>query len=169
MNNNIIIVDSAKKTLRFNDKVFACSLGKGGSTDNKREGDGKTPLGTFAMRELFWRFDKLGAITYQFKQATIITPDMGWCDDPQHVEYNQLVKLPFSASHEKLWRDDIRYDIIIPLGYNDSPAVAGLGSAIFFHLIDDLNASTEGCVATQKAAMIELLPFLNENYIIQIT
>src|SRR3546814_19709072 len=52
--------------------------------------------------------------------------------DPLH--YNRLVRLPFAASHERMWRDDGLYDLVVEIGYNDMPPVPGLGSAIFLHL-----------------------------------
>ena len=86
-----------------------------------------------------------------------IAPNDGWCDDATHELYNKPVKLPFDASHEKLWRDDHAYDLIVPLGYNDDPIMAGKGSAIFWHLAQPDWRGTEGCVAIEKAAMLEIL------------
>ena len=71
------------------------------------------------------------------------------------------MKLPFDAGHEKLWRDDHAYDIIIPLGYNDETIEKGKGSAIFFHLMHDDGRPTEGCVAISAADMLALLPQLS--------
>jgi L,D-peptidoglycan transpeptidase YkuD (ErfK/YbiS/YcfS/YnhG family) len=165
---HILQVNCEAKTLRFQDMIFDCAIGKNGYTSQKQEGDGKTPLGTFALRQLFWRSDRLGEINHGFKLAQIITADMGWCDAPEHEAYNKLVSLPFTASHEELWRVDVRYDIIIPLGYNDNPTIKGLGSAIFFHLSDDLKVVTEGCIAILTDDMLKLLPHLNEDCIMVI-
>ena len=81
----------------------------------------------------------------------------GWCDAPEHESYNRLVGLPFSASHEKLWRDDYVYDLIVEIGHNDAPPVPGLGSAVFMHIVREGYEPTEGCVALAKA---DLLVFL---------
>lgn len=89
-----------------------------------------------------------------------LTPQDGWCDDPEHPLYNQPVKLPFAGRHEKLWRDDHVYDLIIPLGYNDGidgPVTAGAGSAIFMHLMRDDGVGTEGCVALKLEDLLEVL------------
>jgi len=88
---------------------------------------------------------------------TAITPDMGWCDDPASPDYNRLVELPFTGSHEKLWRDDRLYDLLVVLGYNDDPPIAGMGSAIFLHLMQPDARPTEGCVACAQAPLLALL------------
>ena len=86
-----------------------------------------------------------------------ITSQCGWCDDPAHDEYNRLVKLPFSASHEMMWRDDGAYDLVVTLGYNDAPPEPGRGSAIFLHCIASGKAYTAGCVALARADLLVLL------------
>jgi L,D-peptidoglycan transpeptidase YkuD (ErfK/YbiS/YcfS/YnhG family) len=169
----LIYVDTVSKILHFNGKSIKCAIGKNGATNDKYEGDGKTPLGNFSLRELFWRNDKLLELKHNFSSARAITPNMGWCDDVTHPEYNILVELPFTASHEELWRKDRRYDIIIPLGYNDDPVVSGRGSAIFFHIAEfdtSINdySPTQGCIAILLADMLKILPHLSENCIMQI-
>jgi L,D-peptidoglycan transpeptidase YkuD (ErfK/YbiS/YcfS/YnhG family) len=90
-----------------------------------------------------------------------IQQDDGWCDDPQHPQYNHHVKLPFAARHEKLWLQENMYDLIVPLGYNDNPAMPGKGSAIFLHVAKPDYAPTEGCVALKQEDLLELLPLLS--------
>ncbi len=71
----------------------------------------------------------------------------GWCDDPADPAYNTPVRLPYSGRHERLWRDDRLYDLVIVVGYNDAPVIPGRGSAIFIHLATADYAPTAGCVA----------------------
>ncbi|KAB7742347.1 L,D-transpeptidase family protein [Parvibaculum sedimenti] len=145
--------------LRFGGEDFPCALGRSGIVTDKREGDGGTPVGSFALRELFFRPDRLA------KPATIlaskpIAADDGWCDASGDVAYNRPVKLPYPASAETLWREDHLYDLIVPLGYNDDPVRPGAGSAIFFHLAKEDGsglAATEGCVALRLADMLHVL------------
>jgi L,D-peptidoglycan transpeptidase YkuD (ErfK/YbiS/YcfS/YnhG family) len=80
-----------------------------------------------------------------------------WCDDPAHVAYNQPVRLPFAGGHERLWRDDHLYDLVVVLGWNDDPPVAHRGSAIFLHLARDGFAPTEGCVALARDDLLAVL------------
>jgi L,D-peptidoglycan transpeptidase YkuD (ErfK/YbiS/YcfS/YnhG family) len=155
--NDIIV--TADGTLRFDDVEMRCALGKAGVTDDKREGDHKTPLGSFALRELWVRPDRV-TISKTIMQPRIIRNHDGWCDDSAHPRYNRHVILPFEASHETLWRDDDRYNIIIPLGYNDVQPTPHLGSAIFFHIASPNYDGTEGCVAIAEADMLRLLPHI---------
>jgi L,D-peptidoglycan transpeptidase YkuD (ErfK/YbiS/YcfS/YnhG family) len=81
----------------------------------------------------------------------------GWCDDPSDLNYNRPVILPFSGSHERLWRDDALYDLLVTIGFNDNPPVAGVDSAIFLHVAGPSFAPTEGCVALSRSTLVELL------------
>tara|TARA_R110000824_G_scaffold118960_14_gene271909 strand:+ start:27762 stop:28325 length:564 start_codon:yes stop_codon:yes gene_type:complete len=160
---DVIFVSASKGAtqgyLDFHGKRYECALGRSGIIDHKREGDGGTPLGTFPLRELRFRSDRLQKP--QTGLTTIKTAmDDGWCDSPSDPAYNQFVKRPYPASTETLWRDDQLYDIAIMLGYNDAPVVEGAGSAIFFHLaktVDGALQPTEGCVALVLADMLSVL------------
>ena len=122
----------------------------------KREGDMATPVGRWALRHLYYRQDLLGPV-HTGLAKTVITPQCGWCDDPYHKDYNRYVSLPFTASHEVMWRTDRAYDLVVMLGFNDAPPVAGRGSAIFLHCIAEGKTSTAGCVAVERAALLRLL------------
>ncbi len=150
------ILVRADNTLVYGGKTYCCALGKGGVKSDKVEGDGATPTGIFALRYILYRADRIKKPDSALNIRAIDETD-GWCDDPQHADYNRRVTLPFSASHEKLYRDDHIYDIIVVLGHNDSPPVPGKGSAVFFHLARDQYAPTEGCVAVNLTDMHEIL------------
>ena len=68
-----------------------------------------------------------------------------------------LVQLPIEASHEKLWREDPWYDIVVALGYNDTKIVPYRGSAIFMHVAAPDRRPTEGCVALDLQALTTIL------------
>jgi L,D-peptidoglycan transpeptidase YkuD (ErfK/YbiS/YcfS/YnhG family) len=135
-----------------------CVFGRGGLVEarRKREGDGGTPVGFWPMRQVFWRPDRV-AQPETCLHATPLAPDMGWCDDPVSSDYNRPVDLPFPYSHELLWREDHLYDLIVVLGWNDDPVIAGRGSAIFLHLAAPAGTPTEGCVATDLASLQAIL------------
>ncbi len=145
--------------LTFNGKTYRCAVGKNGFSADKKEGDLCTPLGAFHLRECWVRADRLSAPKTPLP-LRILQENDGWCDDPKSPEYNKHIKLPFAASHEKLFRDDHVYDLIIPIGYNDDPIIPGKGSAIFMHIAHDDYRGTEGCIALAREDLLAILPRL---------
>ncbi|HKB96787.1 MAG TPA: L,D-transpeptidase family protein [Rhizomicrobium sp.] len=125
------------------------------------EGDGITPRGIFPVREIFYRADRIAPPRTPLPVRAIAKDD-GWCDAPDDPNYNRLVKLPYPASAENMWRDDSLYDLLAALGYNDDPVVPGKGSAIFLHLARGDYSATHGCVALApddlRAAIEQLRP-----------
>ncbi|MCA8899681.1 MAG: L,D-transpeptidase family protein [Hyphomonas sp.] len=144
--------------LEFAGRTVRCVLGKGGTVPaaDKREGDGASPAGTWPMRRVFYRPDRVPPPETGLP-VVALSPDDGWCDAPDDPAYNRPVTLPYAASHEKLWRDDHVYDLIVELGYNDAPPVPGRGSAIFMHLARPDWAGTEGCVALPYLDLLDVL------------
>jgi L,D-peptidoglycan transpeptidase YkuD (ErfK/YbiS/YcfS/YnhG family) len=122
------------------------AIGPAGIAVKGGEGDGITPRGRFSVREIFYRADRIPAPRTSLPLRKI-APDDGWCDAPDDTNYNRLVKLPYPASAENMWREDHLYDLVAVLGYNDDPVVPGKGSAIFMHLAKPDYSSTQGCVA----------------------
>lgn len=135
---------------------WRCAVGRGGLSRNKREGDGATPVGRWPLRRVLFRPDRL-RIPETAIDTAALSKDDGWCDDPADPAYNRLVRLPFTASHERLWREDGIYDVIGVLGHNDDPPLANAGSAIFLHVARRNYEPTEGCVAL---ALTDLLSYL---------
>lgn len=153
--------------LRFEDGEYPCALGSGGVLAAKREGDGATPVGTFFLRQVFYRPDRLPQPDSGLP-VRALTRDDGWCDDPAHSDYNRLVRLPFEASHEVMWRADNLYDVIVVVGHNDDPPEPGRGSAIFIHCAAADFAPTEGCVALAREDLVELLPRLTSDMALRV-
>jgi L,D-peptidoglycan transpeptidase YkuD (ErfK/YbiS/YcfS/YnhG family) len=133
-----------------------CAIGRGGIRTDKREGDGATPVGTFALRRVLYRPDRVAPPTTALPTAPL-APDDGWCDAADDAAYNRPVKLPFAPSHETMWREDRLYDVVVVLGHNDDPPVPGAGSAIFLHVAKPDYATTEGCVAVPLPTLQALL------------
>ena len=150
-----IIVASPSK-LVFSGKVYSCVVGRSGVGIKNRDGDGVTPVGRYPLRSLRYRPDLLSRPQTYLPTFTIIPQD-GWCDDPAHIEYNRLIRMPFSASHETLWRLDDLYNIIVDLGFNDNPPIPGLGSAIFMHVKSPASDPTEGCIALSQTDLLDVL------------
>ena len=140
------------------DFKFRCAIGRSGMTKatEKKEGDGASPIGCWPLRRVFYRADKIAAPDTELPLLPIREHD-GWCDDPADPQYNRLVTLPYTASHEKMWRDDDVYDIVVELGHNDDPPVPGLGSAIFLHVAKPDYQPTEGCIALSETDLRTVL------------
>lgn len=137
-------------------RTMACALGRGGIRAEKREGDGATPVGRFALRRVLYRPDRL-AVPVTGLPTSALSPTDGWCDDPGHADYNRPVRLPHPARHERMWRDDHLYDLVVVIGHNDDPVVPGAGSAVFVHLAREGYGPTEGCVALAAPDLLSLL------------
>lgn len=151
-----LIEVSDEGLLRYQGRLFRCALGRGGIVAAKREGDGATPVGEFALRQVYYRPDRVAGLCTDLA-AIALSPADGWCDDPTHRAYNRPVRRPFAAGHEALWREDQRYDLLVVLGYNDDPPVPGRGSAIFLHVAAPGYAPTAGCVALARDDLITVL------------
>lgn len=135
---------------------FRCALGRSGIRTDKREGDGATPVGRFPLRRVFYR----GELPATRLRVTAIGRDDGWCDAPDDIAYNRLVRLPYPASSEEMWRADHLYDRVLVIGHNDDPVVPGAGSAVFVHLAHDDYRPTQGCVAFTRADLETILALL---------
>lgn len=136
-----------------------CALGRGGRKAAKREGDGATPIGTFPLRRVHYRADRVAPPATRLP-VRAIAPEDGWCDDTIDDQYNKLVRLPFAARHEVLWREDHLYDLIVEIGYNDAPPEPDKGSAIFLHVATPDFSPTEGCVAIPQEQLVQLVDLL---------
>lgn len=164
-----ITVCTQTLTIMFSGREYTCRIGRAGAVpfEQGREGDWKTPLGTYPVRYGFYRADRLPPPPSKLNFHPIRNDD-GWCDDPNDPAYNQAVRLPYPASAEKMMRADGCYDIVIVLGHNDSPPVPGLGSAIFLHIAHIDDKETAGCVAVSPDVMTALLPKLTQESVITI-
>lgn len=152
------------------DLVCPCAVGRGGvvGAPQKREGDGASPAGVWRMKRVFYRRDRIPHPETRLPVVPLAKHD-GWCDAPEHPLYNRPVSLPFHASHEKLWREDHVYDILVELGHNDAPVVPGFGSAVFFHLAHQDYRPTEGCVAIARDHMLSALSQADGDTFMEIT
>ena len=146
----------ANHILSWPQATLTCALGRSGIIADKWEGDGGTPIGHFPLRHVFYRPDREPCPNTQLP-LTPLNPNMGWCDDPAHPDYNHLVTLPHPASCETLWREDEIYNLIVVLGHNDDPVIPQRGSAIFLHLARPDFSPTQGCVALSRADLLSLL------------
>ena len=156
-----------KHTLQIDDFKFRCSIGKKGFTKNKKEGDKKTPKGTFEIDKLYFRNDR------KQKPSTLlncikIKKNMGWCNDTSFPKkYNKLFKIQKKIGHEKLKRRDYKYDFLIPIKYNFKKPITDRGSCIFIHLTKDYKP-TAGCIALKEKDFLIMVKLIKKNSKIKI-
>ncbi len=163
----MIIYLKNKHTLEVDDFKFRCSIGKNGKSKKKKEGDKKTPIGQFAVEDLYYRSDRVKKPLTNLK-CVKIKKNMGWCDDPLDVKnYNKLIKLNKKIKCEKLYRKDHSYDLLIPIEYNFSKPIKFKGSCIFIHLTNDYKP-TLGCIALKKKDFLIILKLINNKTKIKI-
>jgi len=160
----IIIIE--KDTLLYDEFKFKCSIGKNGKTSKKIEGDNKTPKGFYALGPLYYRKDRLPKLSTKLKKIEIMK-NFGWCDDVKSKFYNKPIKTNINVRHEKLYRDDKKYDLLIPIEYNSKKPKKNKGSAIFLHLTSNYK-KTQGCVAIKEKDMLILLNLINKKTKIKI-
>ena len=150
-----MIIINKSKYLKYKDLKFKCAIGKAGIRKKKKEGDNITPKGIYKIIKIYYRDDRIKKISSKFKLIKI-TKKMGWCDDPKSKEYNQLIKLPNKYSHEKLYKKNNTYDLLLVLDYNMKPIVKNKGSAIFIHVAKRNYKPTAGCIALKKKDLLKL-------------
>jgi L,D-peptidoglycan transpeptidase YkuD (ErfK/YbiS/YcfS/YnhG family) len=136
-------------------------IGKNGlaPVGEKREGDGRTPSGAYAIRTVFGTAAKFNT-GLPYRQTM---DDDIWVDDSASSQYNQWVKLPHeAASYEVMRRSDGLYDLGAVIEYNTDPVVPGHGSAIFLHIWrDNGHKPTAGCIALDRKHIQYLLEWLH--------
>ena len=157
-----------KHTLQIDEFYFKCNIGKNGLSNKKIEGDKKTPIGTYKIEHLYFRKDRI-KLPKTYLKTVEIKPDMGWCDDINFPsKYNKLIKIDKKIHHEALYRNDYKYDLLIPIKYNFNKVIPGKGSCIFIHLTKNYH-STAGCIAIQKKDFLILLKLIKRNTKIKIS
>ena len=155
-----------KYTLLFDEFEFKCSIGAFGFTSDKYEGDKKTPIGLFSLGDLYYRSDKVEKPKTKLK-CIKIQKNMGWCNDINSKFYNKEIKIKKKVKYEKLFRNDYKYDYLIPIKYNWLKPKKNKGSAIFIHLTKNYNP-TAGCIALSLKDFLILVKLIKKNTKIRI-
>lgn len=151
---------------KYNIETMA-HIGKNGVTTEKKEGDGKTPIGEFesgVMLGTHLNIKNINGLKYMQ-----ITKDMYWVDDSKSRYYNQLVDI---SEVEKDWNSaehlidyPIQYEYLIEIKTNPNN-IPGMGSAIFLHCTN--NRPTAGCIAVDRKTMQKLIENINKQTKIKI-
>ena len=153
--------------LNYKNFKFRCALGKNGIKKKVKEGDFITPKGKYKLIKIYYRPDRIKKINSPLKKIKI-KKNMGWCDDVNSKYYNKQIKINDKISHEKLYRNDNVYDIIVVLNYNLNPIIKGKGSAIFLHVAKKNYSKTQGFIALKKNELLNLVSKIRKNTQIKI-
>ena len=78
------------------------------------------------------------------------------------------IKIPKNIRHERMYRKDTIYDLLIPIKYNFTKPKIGKGSAIFLHVTKNYRP-TKGCIAISKNDFLILLRLIDKKTKIKIT
>jgi L,D-peptidoglycan transpeptidase YkuD (ErfK/YbiS/YcfS/YnhG family) len=138
---------------------WTARVGRGGVSAHRREGDGTTPLGTFAIGPTVYGLDPnpgVGGLRYHRLRC-----GDWWDEDPRSPGYNTFRHVacgaapPFGGGSEALWRETVAYRELAVVEYNADPAVPGRGSGIFLH--DDVGGPTNGCISLPRPELLQVL------------
>ena len=155
-----------KHSLKIDQFYFKCCIGKNGLTKKKIEGDKKTPRGIYKIGNIYFRKDRIKKFETKLKMVPI-TKNLGCGDDINDKKsYNKISKINNKFNHEKLYRKDHKYDLLIPIKYN-SKRVTGKGSCIFIHLTNNYKP-TAGCIALKKNDFLIMLKIIDKKTQIKI-
>lgn len=165
---NVIMVYTKENPfkLEFFEKTFTTEvlIGKNGSTINKQEGDGKTPIGEFETGIAFGMHERENVNLDESVQYVKINENLYWIDDVNSKYYNRLVDVTKVnvdwKSAERLIDYKVQYEFALEVKTNPQN-IAGKGSAIFIHCSD--GNQTAGCIALPREKMIELLSKIDKN------
>ena len=155
------IIIKNKDTLLIDEFKFKCCIGKNGIKKNKIEGDLSTPKGNFGLEDLYYRKDKLSKPITKLRIKEI-KRNFGWCTDNKSNLYNKQIINKKKLKHEKLFRKDYKYDLLIVISYNRKKIIKNKGSAIFLHLTKNYKP-TAGCIGLKKKDFLIILKLINKN------
>ncbi|MEM9097024.1 MAG: L,D-transpeptidase family protein [Pseudomonadota bacterium] len=140
---------------RFRGVGLPCSVGRGGISEVKREGDGGTPVGVYRLFWLYWRADRQGRPKSSLP-CQILGPQQGWSESPEDPAYNAPVTHPHGFPADRMARGDGLYDLCAVTDQNWA-RTPGAGSAIFVHQWRKPRHPTAGCVAFHRPDLLWIL------------
>lgn len=156
---NVYLLKRNKSTWQQVFPKIKANVGSKGISNNKIEGDDKTPAGLFSLGTTFG----YESITLKINYRQITASDK-FIDDPNDPQYNQWVHGKTNAnSYENMLRDDGIYKYGVVINYNMNPVVKGRGSAIFMHIWYGYGIGSIGCVTMSKDNILRILKWLDKS------
>lgn len=133
---------------------FSATIGAMGLTSDKREGDHKTPIGSFLLSSAFGLLPE-PPTNMPYRQITSSTLCI---DDPASCHYNTIidanaVSADWSSCERMATFDpQYRYGIVIESPY---------GSCLFIHVWKTPVTPTAGCIALSEENLLRILAWLD--------
>lgn len=140
---------------------WTARVGWNGISQNRREGDGTTPAGVFAIGAVMYGNAANPGVRYRYRR--LVCGDW-WNEDPRSPTYNSFqhvrcgAKPPFRTTTPGLWQEQRAYRHFAVVEFNMRPVVAGRGSGIFLHA--KTGNSTNGCVSLPPDKLVTALRWL---------
>lgn len=130
----------------------------------KREGDGRSPAGVFALGTAFGFApgDSVGALRVAYQ---MLTPETECVDDRRSVHYNTLVEraatMPVDWSSAEHMRSISEYSLGMVVDHNAQSPTPGGGSCVFLHVWDGPGVPTTGCTAMPVDRLTTVIRWLD--------
>jgi L,D-peptidoglycan transpeptidase YkuD (ErfK/YbiS/YcfS/YnhG family) len=138
-------------------------LGAGEPGGRKVERDGRAPSGVFRIGKIY-TYDSALPAGAQYPFRTIGLGD-AWVDDVNSPHYNRHIVVdpanpPPWFAKQKMRHGDPAYRWLVEIRHNSDPAVAGAGSAIFFHIRRGPERPSAGCTTMAEGNLVSLMKWL---------
>jgi L,D-peptidoglycan transpeptidase YkuD (ErfK/YbiS/YcfS/YnhG family) len=141
---------------------WSARIGRNGfaPSGQKREGDGRTPTGSFGFSFFFGVNAQPSGLHYTWRHA--YSYDV-WDDDSSSTRYNEWVdrRHVYAGRSPEPMHNVPAYNYAAVIAYNTARK-PGLGSAIFFHVAH--SSATAGCVAISQSLLLKVLRWLSPTY-----
>jgi L,D-peptidoglycan transpeptidase YkuD (ErfK/YbiS/YcfS/YnhG family) len=140
---------------------YTARLGRNGLSSSRREGDGTTPTGTYAIGRTMYGNEANPGVRFRYRRLRC---GDWWNEDPSSPTYNTFqhvrcgTKPPFGGASEGMWQQPRPYPFLAVIEYNTHPAVPGRGSGIFLHA--QTGGPTIGCISLRKDQLRAVLRWL---------
>ena len=139
---------------------WTANVGKKGiaPAGEKREGDLRTPTGTFGFDFMFGVQPDPG-VKFPFRRVS--GPNIVWVENPDSPLYNEWVdsnQHPEEADEDNMYKPTV-YAYGAVINYNTAARTPGLGSGIFMHVQGA--GPTAGCVSLPESKLVTALKWLD--------
>lgn len=130
---------------------------------HKVERDARAPAGVFRLGKIY-TYDSALPKGADYPFHTVTEAD-AWVDDPALPQYNRFLSVdlknpPPWFEKQKMRHGDFAYRWLVEIRHNSDPPVAGMGSAIFFHIRRGETRPTWGCTSMAKEDLVSLMRWL---------